>query len=87
MLADNYYSGSFSYELSFLDKAHTLILNLNKDAELFDGIGQQGLALIPNNAHPTIEKNLEFYLKEAGLIQPGVASNPVYNEFTPDARR
>ena len=30
---------------------------------------------------------LEFYLKEAGLIQPGVASNPVYNEFTPDARR
>ncbi len=87
MLADNYYSGSFSYELSFLDKSHTLILNMNKDAELFDGIGQQGLVLIPNNSHPSVEGNLEFYLKEAGLIQQGVTSNPVYNEFTPDAQR
>ena len=39
MSASNYYSGSFSYELSWLDKDHTLITNLNKDAELFDGIG------------------------------------------------
>jgi len=87
MTQDNYYSGSFSYELSFLDKSHTLILDLNKDAELFDGIGQQGLVLIPNNSHPSVEGNLEFYLKEAGLIRPGVTSNPIYNEFTPDATR
>ena len=32
-------------------------------------------------------QNYSNAIQEAGLIQPGVASNPVYNEFTPDARR
>ena len=69
MTEDNYYSGSFRYELSFLDKDHTLILNLDKDAELFDGIGSKGLALLPQNSLPQIKNNLEYYLEKAGIIE------------------
>ena len=43
MTADNYYSGSFSYEMSFLDKHHTLIVNCDKNDELENGIGDLGL--------------------------------------------
>jgi len=69
MTEDNFYSGSFRYELSFLDKDHTLILNLDKDAELFDGIGSKGLALLPQNSSPQIKNNLEYYLEKAGIIE------------------
>ena len=62
MSSDNYYSGSFRYEASFLDKDHTLILDLNKDAELFDGHGGNGILLIPENIHPIINNNLNYYL-------------------------
>ena len=47
MKSDNFYTGSFNYELSFLDKDHTLILNLDKPSELFDGIGEKGLVIVP----------------------------------------
>ena len=67
---DNDYSGSFRYEVSFLDKDHTLIADLDKDAELFDGIGSQGLVLIPQYATNKIKNNVEFYLKAAGIIPP-----------------
>ena len=66
--SDNF-SGSFQYQLSFLDKDHTLILNLDKDAELFDGIGSKGLALLPQNSSPQIKNNLEYYLEKAGIIE------------------
>ena len=68
MTADNIYSGSFSYEMSFLDKDHTLILDLDKDAELFDGIGDQGLVLIPQDADSQVAFNVEYYLAQAGII-------------------
>ena len=62
------YSGSAAFELSFLDKDHTLILNINKDEELFDGIGSKGIALISEHLHGTIKSNLEYYLEKAGVI-------------------
>jgi len=62
------YSGSAGFELSFLDKDHTLIVNIDKPTELFDGIGSKGIALIPEHLHGTIKKNIEYYLKEAGVI-------------------
>ena len=62
------YSGSAAYELSFLDKDHTLIVNIDKPTELFEGIGTKGIALIPEHLHGTIKKNIEYYLKEAGVI-------------------
>ena len=68
MTSDNYYSGSFSYQLSFLDKDHTLITNLDKNAELFDGIGTKGIVIIPSNTHTKIKNNIQFYLQQAGII-------------------
>ena len=65
---DNLYSGSFSYQLSFLDKSHTIITNLNKAAELFDGIGTKGIIIIPENTHPKIKNNIKFYLQQAGIL-------------------
>ena len=68
MSSSNYYSGSFDYQLSFLDKDHTLITNLNKDSELFDGIGAKGIIIIPDNTHPKIKNNIQYYLQTAGII-------------------
>ena len=65
---DNYYSGSFAYDVSFLDKDHTLIVNLNKNEELFDGIGEKGLVIIPDHSHPHISFNIEHYLQIAGIM-------------------
>ena len=62
------YSGSFNYEISFLDKDHTIIADIDKDAELFDGIGSKGLVLIPQHTHHSVKSNIDFYLKKAGLI-------------------
>ena len=63
------YSGSAAFELSFLEKDHTLIVNIDKEEELFDGIGTKGIALIPEYLHPTIKANLEGYLKNAGIVE------------------
>lgn len=68
MSADNYYSGSFRYDISFLDKDHVIVADIDKDAELFDGIGTKGVAIIPSNMHQKVKQNLEIYLKKAGLI-------------------
>tara|TARA_R110001583_G_scaffold176973_2_gene331857 strand:+ start:21 stop:1589 length:1569 start_codon:yes stop_codon:yes gene_type:complete len=62
------YSGSAAFELSFLDKDHTLIVDIDKDKELFDGIGVKGVALIPQYLQGTIKNNLSYYLKKAGII-------------------
>ena len=76
MTVDNYYGGyvnsagssSLNWQLSFLDKDHTIIADIDKDEELFDGIGTKGVAIIPGNAHPRINQNLYIYLMKAGLI-------------------
>jgi hypothetical protein len=79
MNKDHYISGSFGYELSFLDKSHTLILNLNKEAELFDGIGEKGMVLIPENIHPQVQNNIEYYLAQAGLIDETNSNLQTFN--------
>ena len=65
--SDNF-SGSFQYQLSFLDKDHTLITDIDKDTELFDGIGNKGAVLIPEHTHEAVKINLFYYLNKAGLI-------------------
>jgi len=62
------YSGSAAFELSFLDKDHTLIVNVDKPTELFEGIGTKGIALIPEHLHGDIKNNLEYYLKQGGIL-------------------
>ena len=69
MSIDNFYSGSFNYEMSFLDKDHTLIINLDKDNELFDGIGKKGVLVIPDHLDPQVAFNTEFYLNKAGILE------------------
>ena len=63
------YEGEFEYELSFLDKGPVIITDLDKDDELFDGIGEKGLLLIPDEIEPQIKQNIDFYLRKAGIIE------------------
>ena len=79
--SNNNYSGSFHYEISFLDKDHTLILNLDKDLELPDGIGNKGLVIVPQDAHSQVAFNIDFYLNKAGIVNTGV--NSPQNIVTP----
>tara|TARA_Y100001973_G_scaffold55330_1_gene81756 strand:- start:3876 stop:5786 length:1911 start_codon:yes stop_codon:yes gene_type:complete len=71
---DNAYSGSFHYEMSFLDKDHTLILNLDKNIELENGIGDKGLVIIPEHSHPQVAFNIDYYLQQSGIVNTGVES-------------
>ena len=85
MNAHSFYSGSIRYQLSFLDKDHTLITNLNKDAELFDGIGNKEIIIIPDNLTQNIKSNLEFYLQKAGLIDAAPATKAPISTNHPSA--
>ena len=76
---DNDYSGSFDYQFSFLDKDHTLISDVNKNSELFDGIGTKGLVIIPSHTSNHVKNNLEFYLQKAGLIQSTTTTKSTSN--------
>ena len=67
MTPANFYSGSFYWEMSFLDKDHTLIMDLNKTTELYDGIGDKGLVLVPQHSHPQVSMNIDWYLQKAGI--------------------
>jgi len=62
------YSGSYSYELSWLDRSHTLISNIDKESELYDGIGEKGFVIIPEQTDTRIKDNIDYYLEKAGLI-------------------
>jgi len=66
--------------LSFLDKDHVIIANIDKDEELFDGIGTKGVVIIPQFTHPRVRRNLDLYLQRAGLIDdaPGGITNVLY---------
>ena len=85
MTIDNFYSGSFDYEMSFLDKDHTLILDLNKDVELQNGIGSNGVIIIPETATSQIANNIEFYLAQAGIVENtvGLTQNLNYSQTPP----
>ena len=67
-VSDHEYSGSFSYQLSWLDKDHVIITDLHKEVELFNGTGTNGIVIVPEHIHPTIKDNLQFYLQQAGIV-------------------
>ncbi len=68
----NNYSGSqdngYHIQLSFLDKAHALVLNIDKQTELFDGIGSRGVVLIPELTEQLVKDNVDYYLRKGGVI-------------------
>jgi len=64
----SYFYPFSSHQLSVLREESTLILNLDKESELYDGIGEKGFVVIPEQSDVRIRENLDFYLKKAGLI-------------------
>ena len=57
-----------SHQLSVLRDEPTLIVNMDKESELNDGLGDAGFVVIPQNCHPKVKNNVEYYLEKAGLI-------------------
>ncbi len=57
-----------SHQLSVLRDEPTVIINLKKESECFNGIGEKGFVIVPENAHQKVRDNLDFYLEKAGLI-------------------
>ena len=41
---------------------------MDKESELNDGLGDAGFVLVPQNCHPKVKNNIEYYLEKAGLI-------------------
>ena len=66
----------FDYDLSFLDKDHTLIANIDKETELFDGIGSAGLVLVPEQISPNLKFNIDYWLNKAGILDKKVKRTP-----------
>ena len=62
------FQGEFTYELSFLDKSHTLIADIDKESSLPNGIGEKGFVIIPQQLDKRVKLNIDYYLSKAGLI-------------------
>ena len=57
-----------SYQLSVLRDEPTVIINLAKESECFNGIGEKGFVMVPEQTHKKVRDNLEFYLQKSGLL-------------------
>ena len=64
----SYFYPFSSYQLSVLRDEPTLIVDMDKDSELNDGLGASGFVAVPQNTHRKVKNNLEYYLEKAGLI-------------------
>tara|TARA_Y100001973_G_C5201870_1_gene338432 strand:+ start:33 stop:830 length:798 start_codon:yes stop_codon:yes gene_type:complete len=65
----SYFYPFSSHQLSVLRAEPTIIINLAKESELYNGIGERGFAVVPQETHPKLRNNLEYYLEKAGLIE------------------
>ena len=57
------------------DDNPSLLVELNKDQALPNGVGDQGFVVIPHNLHPFIKDNIEYFLTRAGINVSGDASS------------
>ena len=64
----SYFYPFSSHQLSVLRDEPTLIVNMDKESELGDGLGDSGFVAIPQNCHQKVKNNIEYYLEKAGLI-------------------
>ena len=64
----SYFYPFSSHQLSVLRDEPTLVVNMDKESELNDGLGDSGFVVIPQNCHPKVKNNVEYYLEKAGLI-------------------
>ena len=66
-ISASYFYPFSNYQLSVLRKSPTLIIDLDKNNELPNDVGDKGFVLIPEHTHPDIKANLDFYLKKANI--------------------
>jgi len=64
----SYFYPFSSHQLSVLRDEPTLVVNMDKESEIGDGLGDSGFVAIPQNCHPKVKNNVEYYLEKAGLI-------------------
>lgn len=64
----SYFYPFSSHQLGVLRVEPTVILNLNKESEMYDGLGDRGFVVVPEQTHQKIKDNLNYYLEKAGLI-------------------
>ena len=66
---------SGSYLISKInDDNPSLLIELNKDQSLPNGLGDKEFIVIPENLHPYVKDNLEYFLTRAGINISGDAS-------------
>ena len=68
----SYFYPFSSHQLSVLRDEPTIIVNLKKESECFNGIGEKGFVVVPEQTHQKVRDNLEYYLEKAGLIDKTV---------------
>ena len=73
----------YHYQISFVDKGPILTTDIDKETELFDGIGEKGLVLVPDLLEGDIKKNIDFFLRKAGIIERRTIKSP----FRPERGR
>ena len=66
-------SGSFLIS-KLNDDNPSLLVELNKDQQLPNGVGDKEFIIIPQNLHPFVKDNLEYFLIQAGINVSGDAS-------------
>ena len=59
---------NLNYQVSWLDKSHTLIADIDKESSLPNGIGEKGFVIIPQQLDKRVKLNIDYYLSKAGLI-------------------
>jgi len=66
--SSSYFYPFSSHQLGVLRSEPTVILNLNKESEMYDGLGEKGFVIVPEQTHQKVKDNLNYYLEKAGLI-------------------
>lgn len=81
----NFASGSYVISLCEDDNP-SLMVELAKDSELPDGVGEKEFIVIPENLHPHIKDNLLFYLSKAGVDVSGNATDKLEKDTSKETR-
>jgi len=68
------------------DSVPSLLVNLDKSTEVGSNIGDIPFAIIPENLHPYVEDNLNFFLSKAGVNVSGDATQTI-DEITANKRK
>ena len=58
-----------SHQLSVLREEPTVIIDLAKESELYNGVGEKGFVIVPQETDIKLRDNIEYYLEKAGLIE------------------